>query len=78
MFFYVFHLIIPFLHKDPNGYKEFWLGLIYILPHLYEMEDIEEHNEDMEDIDMESDKEGTYYRKWKTWNQGDLRKGSSN
>ena len=26
----------------------------------------------MEDIDMESDKEGTYYRKWKTWNQGDL------
>ena len=28
-----------------------------------EKEDIEEHDEDMEDIDMGSDKEGTYYRK---------------
>ena len=28
-----------------------------------EKEDIEEHDEDMDDIEMESDKEGTYYRK---------------
>ena len=39
-----------------------------------EKKDIEEHDEDMDDVEMESDKEGTYYRKWKAWNQGDLRK----
>ena len=39
-----------------------------------EKEDIEEHDEDMDDVEMESDKEGTYYRKWKAWNQGDLKK----
>ena len=39
-----------------------------------EFEDIEEHDEVQDDIEMGLDKEGTYYRKWKAWNQGDLRK----
>ena len=39
-----------------------------------ENEDIEEHDKDMDNNDMELDKESTYYRKWKAWNQGDLRK----
>ena len=43
-----------------------------------EKEDIEEHDEDMDDIESESDKEGTYYRKLKAWNQGDLRKRINN
>ena len=29
LIFNVFLLNIPFLHKDPNGYKESWLGLIH-------------------------------------------------
>ena len=29
LIFIVFLLNIPFLHKDPNGYKESWLGLIH-------------------------------------------------
>ena len=39
-----------------------------------EKEDIEEHDEDMDDVEIELDKEGTYYRRLKAWNQGDLRK----
>ena len=30
-----------------------------------EFEDIEEHDEVQDDIEMGLDKEGTYYRKWK-------------
>ena len=37
-----------------------------------EKEDIEEHDEDIDDIDMKSDKEGTYYRKCKSLESGRL------
>ena len=40
-----------------------------------EKEDIEEHDEDMDDIEMESDKEGTYYRKWNSLESGRLEEG---
>ena len=43
-----------------------------------EKKDIEEHDELQDDIWMKLNKEGTYYRKWKAWNQGDLRKGIIN
>ena len=37
-----------------------------------EKEDIEEHDEDMDSIEMKLDKEGTYYRKWKSLESGRL------
>ena len=37
-----------------------------------EKEDIEEHDEDMDNIRMKLDKEGTYYRKWTSLESGRL------
>ena len=37
-----------------------------------EKEDIEEHDEDMDSIEMKLDKEGTYYRKWTSLESGRL------
>ena len=37
-----------------------------------EHEDIEVHDEDMDDINLKLDKEGTYYRKWNSFESGRL------
>ena len=40
-----------------------------------ENEDIEVHDEDMDDINLKLDKEGTYYRKWNSLESGRLEEG---
>ena len=37
-----------------------------------EKEDIEEHDELLDDINVKLDKDGTYYRKWKSLESGRL------
>ena len=37
-----------------------------------ENEDIEEHDEDTDDVEMKLEKVGTYYRKWKSLESGRL------
>ena len=41
-----------------------------------ENEDIKEHDEDMDNNDMELDKGSTYYRKWKSLESGRLEEES--